>query len=65
VIRATLKVVARSLLPPILVDLLKQEPDIEIELISSDQTDNLLKREADIALRMDNPEQQDVIAKRL
>jgi DNA-binding transcriptional LysR family regulator len=29
----------------------KQEPEIEIELVSSDQTDNLLEREADIAVR--------------
>jgi DNA-binding transcriptional LysR family regulator len=59
------QVVARYLLPPILADLLKQEPEIEIELVSSDQTDNLLEREADIAVRMYKPEQLDVIAKRL
>jgi DNA-binding transcriptional LysR family regulator len=41
------------------------EPDIAIELVSSDQTDNLLMREADIAVRMFQPAQAELIAKKV
>lgn len=57
--------VARFLLPPILAELQAQESGIEIEVVASDQTENLLEREADIALRMYKPEQLDVVTKRL
>ena len=56
---------SRKLLPPILSSLRKAQPDIEIELVASDQVDNLLEREADIAVRMFRPQQLDVITKHL
>ena len=56
---------SRKLLPPILSSLRKEQPDIEIELVASDQVDNLLEREADIAVRMFRPQQLDVITKHL
>ena len=42
-----------------------EEPDIEIELVASDRTDNLLQREADIAVRMYQPVQADLIARKV
>ncbi|MBI1400070.1 LysR family transcriptional regulator [Hyphomonas sp.] len=58
-------IVATYVLPDILTALRIAEPDIEIELVSSDRSENLLRREADIAVRMYRPEQPDVIAKKL
>jgi len=59
------KVVATYILPDILSDLKELEPNIVIELVASDKTDNLLRREADIAIRMYRPTQADVITKKL
>jgi DNA-binding transcriptional LysR family regulator len=56
---------AAWVLPDILARFHQQEPDIAIELVSSDQTDNLLLREADIALRMFQPTQSELIAKKV
>ena len=56
-------VVANFVLPPILTALHHAHPDLQIEVIASDTTENLLRREADIALRMYRPTQPDVIAK--
>ncbi len=50
-------------LPKMLAELHQQEPDIHIELLASDQTDNLLQREADIAVRMFRPTQTELIAR--
>jgi DNA-binding transcriptional LysR family regulator len=58
-------IVATFVLPDILTALRIAEPDIGIELVSSDRSENLLRREADIAVRMYRPEQPDVIAKKL
>jgi DNA-binding transcriptional LysR family regulator len=56
---------ATWVLPEILTRLHVQEPDIAMELVSSDQTDNLLMREADIAVRMFQPAQTELIAKKV
>lgn len=56
-------VVSHFLLPPILADLRRAEPGIEIDLVASDSSENLLFREADIAVRMYRPGQLDVIAR--
>ncbi|MEM7329627.1 MAG: LysR substrate-binding domain-containing protein [Pseudomonadota bacterium] len=52
-------------LPSILTKLRDQEPDLEIELIASDESGNLLLREADIAVRMFQPTQPDLIARKV
>lgn len=59
------QIVATLILPEILTDLRQQEPEIDLELLASDKTDNLLRREADIAVRMYRPDQPDVIAKKV
>lgn len=58
-------IVATYVLPEILTKLRIAEPNIDIELLASDKTENLLRREADIAVRMDRPTQSDVIAKKV
>lgn len=59
------EIVAMYVLPDILTALHKAEPEIEIELVASNQTENLLQREADIAIRMYRPTQSDIIARKL
>ncbi len=62
-VRITASMVASQfVLPPILADLRMSEPDIQIDLMPSDETENLLFRKADIAVRMYKPTQPDLIA---
>jgi len=52
-------------LPPIIARLREAEPDIEVELVPSDQSRNLTFREADIAVRMYRPTQLDLITRHI
>lgn len=58
-------VVALKVLPEILAEIRRKEPDIEIEIAPSDRSANLLFREADIALRMYRPDQLDIVTRHL
>ncbi len=40
-------------------------PDIQVELVASNDVTNLLRREADIALRMVRPDQSSLVARRI
>jgi DNA-binding transcriptional LysR family regulator len=65
-VRITCSMVAAAyLLPPVLAELHRKEPGIQLELIASNQLTNLLRREADIAVRMVRPEQTSLVARRL
>ena len=55
--------VATYHLPPILKRLRVKAPEIEIELVTSNDVRDLKKREADIAIRHGRPDQPDLIAK--
>jgi DNA-binding transcriptional LysR family regulator len=57
--------VAVTLLPPLLAGMRQALPDIQVELVSSNQVSNLLRREADIAVRMVRPDQSSLIAKKI
>ncbi len=59
------QIVAVYLLPDILTALRRAEPEIEVELVASDRTENLLAREADIAVRMYRPLQLDLISRKV
>ena len=59
------QIVATYVLPPILARLRRQEPRIQVEVVATDQVENLLYREADIAIRMVRPAQQDLISKKI
>jgi len=66
VVRITASVmVSHYLLPPILARIHQAEPEIEVELHPSDDTENLLFHEADIAVRMYRPQQLDVITRKV
>jgi DNA-binding transcriptional LysR family regulator len=57
--------VACYLLPPLLARMREALPDMQVELVASNQVSNLLRREADIALRMVQPDQASLVAKRI
>jgi len=50
-------------LPPILKRIRERAPGIELEIITSNDVQDLRRREADIAIRHARPEQPDLIAK--
>jgi len=54
-------VVSHFILPPIIAALRDAEPEIEVELVPTDETENLIFREADIAIRMYRPTQLDIV----
>ncbi|RQO80954.1 LysR family transcriptional regulator [Acidovorax sp. FJL06] len=57
--------VACMLLPPVLARMREVLPEVQVELVASNEVTNLLRREADIALRMVRPSQASLVAKRI
>jgi len=57
--------VACFVMPPVLAQMRAALPEVQVELVASNQMSNLLRREADIALRMVQPEQASLVAKRI
>ncbi len=57
--------VACYLLPPLLAQMRLCLPDVQVELVASNDVSNLLRREADIAVRMVQPKQATIIARRV
>ncbi len=65
-VRITASVVtSHFILPRIVADMRRAMPEIQIDLVPSDTTENLIFREADIAVRMYRPTQLDVISKHI
>lgn len=62
---AASEIVAAYVLPPMLARLAVQEPEIEVELVASNQVENLLRRDADIAVRMVKPTQNELVARKI
>ena len=59
------EVYAAYVLPPIMAKLRKLAPNIQVEIVASNETSDLRRREADIALRNFQPDQPDLIARKL
>lgn len=57
------EVVGVEVLPPILADLRRAHPQIQIELSLSNANEDLLRRDADVAVRMAQPAQSVLVAK--
>ena len=57
--------VACFVLPPVLAQMRLALPEVQVELVASNQVSNLLRREADIALRMVQPDQASLVVKRI
>jgi DNA-binding transcriptional LysR family regulator len=59
------EMVSAFVLPSILAQIAVRYPDIQIEVVASNQISNLLEREADIAIRMIRPTQAALIARHI
>lgn len=59
------QVVATWLLPPLVAEFQRAEPEIAIEIVAANAVQNLLRREADIAVRMVRPDQGSLIARKV
>lgn len=59
------KFVSAFLLPQVLTQLRRDQPEITVDLVPSDTTENLLFHEADLALRMYRPTQLEMVARHL
>ncbi len=57
--------VGAHVLPPILTDFNRRHPEVSIELVMSNRTEDLLRRAADIAVRMVQPAQSALVARYL
>ncbi|KCZ47274.1 MULTISPECIES: LysR family transcriptional regulator [unclassified Hyphomonas] len=62
---ATTDTLACYHLPDILISLRKMAPDIEVEIRTSNQLQDLIQREADIAIRHARPSEPELIAKKV
>lgn len=59
------EVVGAEVLPPILARLRQDNPELVVELVLSNQIEDLLHRDADIAVRMVRPTQEALLVRRL
>lgn len=57
--------IAQHHLPAILARLRQEEPEISVDLVPTDRSENLLYREADIAVRMYRSEQLDIVTRHM
>ncbi|TKB10192.1 MAG: LysR family transcriptional regulator [Mesorhizobium sp.] len=62
---AASEVVAAYVLPRLTARLGEEEPGIEVEIVASNQVENLLRRDADIAIRMVRPAQNELVARKV
>ncbi len=58
-------VMSNLVLPAMIADLRLAEPEIQVEIVASDEAQNLLRRDADIAVRMFDPTQNSLIARKI
>lgn len=62
---AASKVIGVEVLPPFIASFAEKYPRAIVELVVSNQTENLLRREADIAVRMVRPVQKALLAQKI
>ena len=62
---AASEVVAAYVLPEMMARLGVEDPGIEVEIVASNQVENLLRRDADIAIRMVRPVQNELVARKV
>lgn len=59
------ELVAAHHLPDMLADLRREQPEIDVLLLATDELSNLVEREADIAVRMVRPDQPGLVARKV
>jgi DNA-binding transcriptional LysR family regulator len=62
---AASEAISAYLLPPIIAELRREHPGIELELVVSNQPSDLRRREADIAIRNFRPTEPDLVTRKL
>jgi DNA-binding transcriptional LysR family regulator len=62
---AASEVMAACVLPAMIARLRIEEPGLELEIVASNQVENLLRRDADIAVRMVRPAQNELVARKV
>lgn len=59
------QLIASSLLPPILAQIMETNPGLHIELVGTDEIPDLLSRNADIGFWINQPTQLDIVARKI
>ncbi|MEP7097778.1 MAG: LysR family transcriptional regulator, partial [Dokdonella sp.] len=59
------EIIGIEVLPPIIAELRQQHASLEVELVLTNEVQDLLHREADVAVRMLRPEQESLIARHI
>lgn len=59
------QIIATHVLPEMLTSLRRAVPNVDLEVVASDTTQNLIRREADIAIRMYRPNQSDLFIRKV
>ena len=59
------EIVGAEVLPPIIVTLLARYPELDVEVVPTNLTQDLLRRDADLAVRMTRPTQAALVARRI
>jgi len=58
------EIVGVEVLPPMLAALRRTKPDLQVEVVATNRTEDLLRRDADVAVRMVEPTQAGLVRKR-
>lgn len=59
------EIISAVMLPPVIAELTRAHPNIEVELLATNDTSDLRRREADIAIRNHRPDDPELIARNL
>jgi DNA-binding transcriptional LysR family regulator len=59
------QVIATTLLPSVLAEILQEQPGLQIELVATDETPDLLQRDADIGFWLSEPQALDIVSRKL
>lgn len=66
VVRVTAsEVIGAEVLPPMLTSFRASNPEVTIELVATNRSEDLLRKDADLAIRMTRPTQQALVSRRL
>jgi DNA-binding transcriptional LysR family regulator len=58
------EIVGVEVLPPMLAELRRIRPELQVELVATNRTEDLLRRDADVAVRMVEPTQAGLVRRR-
>ncbi len=59
------RIVSTYILPPIITAMRVAQPDVQVDIVATDATENLLRRDADLAIRMYEPTHPDLVRRKI